>query len=511
MLHYHTQPGAPGKPNNQERRPTIMAKFSKILSAARKTFIRAPDTVNHAGGAAYAQPAKLELVSTLVTSFLQDEFYRTEPQTVARIRELIAMLVATDPLFVAKAALYARHQHGMRSVSHLVAGEIARHVKGASWSKNFHDKIVRRPDDAIEILGYYLAAHGRPLPNSLKKGLGAALARFDEYQLAKYRRDHAAFKLVDAVNLVRPPATPAINALMRGRLAPATTWETRLTQAGAAAAAESPDNAEALAAAKADAWGSLVRERKLGYLALLRNARNILEHAPDAVGELCGQLADETAVRRSLVYPFQFLTALDALRKGNLAGTDRVMDALNQAVDHSLANVPRFEGATLVALDCSGSMAGHPQAIGSLFAAVLVKASGADLMLFSDDAQYHALNRRDTTLTAAKSIPFAAGGTDFNAIFQCANRAYDRVIVLSDMQGWIGGGAPLAALADYERAHNASPRIFSFDLNGYGTLQFPRERVYCLAGWSDRVFEIMQKLDHDPRALVREVEAVELG
>ena len=54
------------------------------------------------------------------------------------------------------------------------------------------------------------------------------------------------------------------------------------------------------------------------------------------------------------------------------------------------------------------------------------------------------------------------------------------------------------------------PRIYSFDLKGLGTLQFPHERVYCPAGWSDRVFEIMQKLDRDPEALVSEVEAVSL-
>jgi len=485
-----------------------MSKFSKTMSAARKAFARAPDTTNLAGGGAYAQTAKLELVSTLITTFLQDEFYRTEKQTTAQLRALVAKLAATDPLYVAKAALYARHQHGMRSVTHLVAGELAKLVKGAPWTKSFHEKITRRPDDALEILGYYLATHGRPLPNSLKKGLGAALARFDEHQLAKYRRDHAAFKLVDAVNLVRPPATPALTALVRGTLAPAQTWETRLTQAGAAA--ENAGEA-AVSAAKSAAWASLVRERKLGYLALLRNVRNILAHAPDAatVDELCAQLADAAAVRRSLVYPFQFLAALDALKQGNLAGAARVMDALNQAVDHSLANVPRFEGATLVALDSSGSMKGRPQTIGSLFAAVLVKASGADLMLFSDDARYITLNRRDTTLTAAAGIPFISGGTNFHAIFQRANRAYDRVIVLSDMQGWIGGGAPNDSLAAYQRKHAAAPRIFSFDLKGYGTLQFPQERVTCLAGWSDRVFDIMHKLDRDPSALVREVEAVE--
>lgn len=477
-----------------------MARFSVQNPLSRGQ--AAPNTVNLAGGRAFTQTAKLELVSVLLTTFLEDEFYRSEQQTIARIRELIVKV--GDPRFVAQAALYARHTYGMRSVSHLVAGELAKSVKGASWSKHFYAQVVRRPDDVLETLGYYLAVYGRPVPNSLKKGLGAALARFDEYQLGKYKREHSAFKLVDAVNLLRPPATPALTQLVRGELAPAATWETQLTQAGAA---ETPALA---AAAKAEAWAALVREHQLGYLALLRNVRNILTHAPEVVEELCAQLASETAVRKSLVFPFQFLSAVAVLQQGNLPGASRVMEALNAAIDHSLANVPQFGGHTLVALDSSGSMAGRPQAIGSLFAATLVKATGADLMLFSDDARYISLNRRDTTLTAAQGIPFVSGGTNFNAIFQRANRAYDRIVILSDMQGWMGDGAPVRAFADYKMRHAVTPRIFSFDLKGYGTLQFPQERVYCLAGWSDRVFEVMQKLDRDPAALVREVEAVPL-
>lgn len=305
-------------------------------------------------------------------------------------------------------------------------------------------------------------------------------------------------------NLVRPPSTAALSKLVKGELAPAQTWETQLTQAGEA------DSSEQVAAAKSNAWAGLVRERKLGYLALLRNVRNILTHAPEVVDELCAQLADERAVRRSLVFPFQFLAAVDVLQQGNLPHASRVMEALNAAVDHSLVNVPKFEGNTLVALDSSGSMVGRPQKIGSLFAATLVKATGADLMLFSDDARYVSLNRRDTTLTAAASIPFISGGTNFQAIFKRANRAYDRVVILSDMQGWIGGGALVSQFAEYQRRHAVTTRVFSFDLKGYGTMQFPQERVYCLAGWSDRVFELMQKLDHDPHALVREVEAMAL-
>ncbi len=478
-----------------------MAKFSILTALSRRK--SAPDTVNFAGGRAFAQTAKLEFVSILLTTFLEDEFYRTEKQTTARIRELITKV--NDPHFVAKAALYARNTHGMRSVSHLVAGELAKSVKGQSWTKHFYAEVVRRPDDVMETLGYYLAVYGRPIPNSLKKGLGSALGRFDEYQLAKYRREHGVFKLVDAVNLVRPKSSAALSKLVRDELAPAETWETKLTQAGQG------EGGGDVAVAKSQAWAELVRERKLGYLALLRNVRNVLTHAPEVAKELCDQLTDERAVRRSLVFPFQFLSAVEVLKQGNLQGADKVMDALNQAIDLSLANVPKFEGNTLVALDSSGSMAGRPQTIGSLFAAVLVKVTGADLMVFSDDARYISLNRRDTTLTAAASIPFAAGGTNFNAIFERANRAYDRIVILSDMQGWIGGGAPVQPFAAYQKRYAVAPRVYSFDLKGNGTLQFPQERVYCLAGWSDRVFEIMQKLDRDPEALVHEVESVPLA
>jgi len=478
----------------------IMAKFSILKSLSRAQ--SAPNTINFAGGRAFKQTAKVEFVSILLTTFLQDEFYRTEKQTTSRLRELIDQV--DDPVFVAKAALYARHKYGMRSVSHLVAGELAQRVKGAAWTKRFYAQVVRRPDDVMETLGYYLAVYGRPVPNSLKKGLGAALGAFDAYQLAKYRRDHGAFKLVDAVNLLHPKANEALSQLVRGELAPAQTWETKLTQAGEAASTEEA------AAAKSEAWAQLVRERKLGYLALLRNVRNVLTHAPEVVDELCSQLSDEHAVRKALVFPFQFLSAVEVLKEGNLPGAARAMDALNQAIDHSLANVPKFEGHTLIALDSSASMAGRPQTIGSLFAATMVKAMGADLMLFSDDARYISLNRRDTTLTAAAGIPFASGGTNFNAIFQRANCAYDRIVVLSDMQGWVGEGAPVAAFAAYQKKYDVAPRIYSFDLKGYGTLQFPEERVYCMAGWSDRVFEFMEKLDRDPEAMVHEVEAISL-
>ena len=64
-----------------------MAKFS-ILPALRALSGAQPDTVNLAGGRAYSVSPRLELVSLLVSTSLGDDFYRTEAQTVARLREL---------------------------------------------------------------------------------------------------------------------------------------------------------------------------------------------------------------------------------------------------------------------------------------------------------------------------------------------------------------------------------------------------------------------------------------
>ena len=456
------------------------------------------NTVNLAGGAAFTETARLELASLMLTSTLTDQFYTKATQDVTRLKKLIAE--QPDKKFVAKAALYARREAGLRSISHLAAAELARQVKGADWTAGFFASVVRRPDDALEILACYLGQYGRPIPNSLKKGLGRALASFDEYKLAKYRKDQAELSMVDAVNLLHPPPTAALAKLVKGTLSAAETWETKLTQAGSDFAA------------KEQAWTDLVKNQKIGYFALLRNLRNILETAPDLLPDVVQMLTNAKAIRQSLVMPFRFSTTLDALVASGLPYAGVLLAALSEAVDVSLANVPTFNGRTLVALDTSGSMVGRPIKIGALFAATLAKSNGADLMLFSSDAEYLPINRRDTTLSLAKWIEAKAAmsATNFHAIFQQAKGAYDRIILLSDMQGWVGHDAPTQAFADFKNRTRSDPKVFSFDLNGHGTLMFPQRNIYCLAGFSDKTLETLQMLDGDPQALIRKIQAVDL-
>lgn len=463
-------------------------------------------TTNLAGGEAYKQSPELELVSILLTSFANEQFYRSANDTFDRLKQLISQC---DKKLVAQAAIYARTVFGMRSITHAVASELAKHISGEKWAKAFYKAIVYRPDDMSEIVSYHVSKNGK-LTNSMKKGLAAAFDKFDKYALAKYRGEGKGFKLVDIVNLVHPVPTEknkeAINALVKGELKSFDTWETELTKAGQTASNE--DEKEQF---KKDVWIKLVREKKIGYFALLRNLRNIIEQAPEVINEALETLTTEAIIKKSLVLPFRFTTAFDEVSKLNNGKIVRdVLVALNKAVDIAVNNVPKFDGETLVVLDISGSMDGKPAQIGSLFSAVLIKSNNADFITFSDNAQYRNVNPMDSTITIANSMRFASGGTNFNSIFQTANKKYDRVIILSDMQGWIGYHTPKAPFEQWKKTTGSKPFVYSFDLNSYGSMQFPEQNVFVIAGFSEKIFDIMALMEKDKKALINEIKKIEL-
>lgn len=455
-------------------------------------------TTNLAGGEAYSESDKLEIVSVLLTNFMNDTFYRTENDTEKRILELVSKI--KDKKFVAKAAIYARTEFGMRTVSHLVAAEIVKTVKGEEWTKEFINKVIYRPDDMLEILSYYLEKYKKPIPNSLKKGFRLALDKFDDYQISKYKGEGKEVKMVDIVNLVHPSHSKIFKKLVDGKLKNVDTWETRLTQAG--------QNAEDKETLKKDAWASLIKEKKLGYFALLRNLRNILTQAPELTDKVCKLLTDKEMINKSLVLPFRYLTAINEVNKISGVDARKVIVALNKAIDIATSNVPKFKGTTLVALDCSGSMAVLKDKA-ALFAAIMCKSNNADLVIFEETARYVNYNTNDSTLTLANSIPYPGGSTNFQSIFRTINKAYDRIIIISDMQSWVEHELPKSVYSDYKKKFKAKPNLYCWDMQGYGTLQFPEKSVYCLAGWSEKVFDLMGKLEKGTDSLIKEIDKIE--
>lgn len=356
-----------------------------------------PTEVNFMGEQAFKLADKELLVSTVMTTFLQNSYYEREDEIVNRITELVDKV---DPLFSAKLAIYARNEGNLRSVTHLVSALLAKYVSGTNWGKRFYNRIVVRPDDASEIISAYASLNGMSLndinkiPNSIKKGFKSALERLDAYQIDKYKMNNREVSLIDLVRLFHPKATQknaeAYKRLINGEsladLYSSKIFEKEMTKAGQAtkdATKEEKDEAkhEVISAVLDNVSG-------MPIMNLLRNLRNILLYAPDKVEEACKQLTTVDKVVNSRLLPFRFATAYAEIEKMNYDSVttgkvtsaipteselnsikisrdefiklkEDILDAIEEAIEISAEyNIPLLEGANYILVDDSGSMRG---------------------------------------------------------------------------------------------------------------------------------------------------------
>jgi hypothetical protein len=375
--------------------------------------------------------------------------------------------------------------------------------------------VVSRVDDMLEITSYYIQTFGKPLPNSLKKGLSGAFNKFDNYQLAKYKASKSKLSLVDLVNLVHPipndSNSDSLSKLVKDQLKRTGTWEDKMTTVG-----QQAKTTEEKQEMKTQVWSELIKTRKLGYFALLKNLRNILTTSPTVVDDACAMLTDPKLIKKSMVLPFRFIVAYTELQ--SVQGSAKVLDAICKAAEISLSNVPKLPGKTLVALDISGSMeSSNPTMkyqiidIAAQFTTVLVKANQADLLVFNNTASYANIPSSADLMSSIQLLKQkVSGGTNFHAIFETLTTSYDRIVILSDMQAWMGTSTPVNTFNNYCKRVANRPKIYSFDLAGYGTLQFPENQVCALAGFSDKIFDIMKIVETDSKALIKKIKEIKL-
>ena len=74
----------------------------------------------------------------------------------------------------------------------------------------------------------------------------------------------------------------------------------------------------------------LIDSKKVGYMALLRNLRNILNANPSNVNKVLEYIENPEAVKKSKQLPFRYLSAYKELKN---TGGSRVFDALENAVE----------------------------------------------------------------------------------------------------------------------------------------------------------------------------------
>ena len=469
-------------------------------------------TTNHDGHVAYAMKDKAKLVTQVLTSFFNEaKFYGDNSADMAAT---IRKVIATDPAFVSKLAVFARREFNMRTVSHVLAAYLAHEINGKPYTRATVKGICLRGDDATELLAFYLSTFGKPVPNSLKKGLADVLGGWDEYTLAKYKGDGKIVKMRDVLCLSRP--TPKDDAqsdmwkrLLDGKLATPVTWETELSAKG--------NNKKT--------WEELIASGKMGYMAVLRNLRNMVNANPSNMDEVWAMIENPALVKRSRQLPFRFLSAYKSLSGMRHVGS-RAYDALENAVDASIENIPKLPGTTVIAVDTSGSMSGAVSAksdircveIGMMLGLIANRICDNSIFYTFDDIIHkYAHSRRTGILETCVRNAAAGGGTNMSLPFQEMIRQgvkADRVIIISDNMCNSGYTwytcKPVQSLADeYRRKSGNDIWVHAIDLQGYGTQQFAGPKTNIIAGWSEKVFNFILLAEQGEGTLEKTIEAYE--
>jgi 60 kDa SS-A/Ro ribonucleoprotein len=285
----------------------------------------------HEGAVGQRVDAKRELRRTVMTCLLwEDTFYEKGNDIAKRIAELVAQ---NKPEVVAAVAREARDAMQLRHAPLFLARELARRKGAGPLVAETIENVIQRADELGEFVALYWKEKKQPLSAGVKRGLARAFTKFDAYQLAKYDRE-GVVKLRDVLFLCHAKPKDEAQAavwkkLVENTLEPPDTWEVALS-----AGKDKRENFE-----------RLLREGKLGGMAVLRNLRLMLASGvdPKLVRERL-----EKVVARAL--PFRFVTAARHAPK--------LEEAIEKAMLKGIAGLEKLAGSTGLVVDVSGSMDG---------------------------------------------------------------------------------------------------------------------------------------------------------
>jgi 60 kDa SS-A/Ro ribonucleoprotein len=283
----------------------------------------------HEGAVAQKVDAKSELRRTVLTCLLwEDTFYEKGSNITKRIAALAA---ENKPEVVAALAREARGKMQLRHVPLFLTRELARRKGAGPLVAETLEDVIQRADELGEFVALYWKEKKQPLSAGVKRGLARAFTKFDAYHLAKYDRE-SAVKLRDVLFLCHAKPKDEAQAalwkkLVENTLEPPDTWEVVLS-----AGKDKRENFE-----------RLLREGKLGGMAVLRNLRLMLASGVDP--QLIRERLDK-GVARAL--PFRFVTAARHAPK--------LEDALEKAMLKGIGGLEKLAGSTGLVVDVSGSM-----------------------------------------------------------------------------------------------------------------------------------------------------------
>jgi len=429
--------------------------------------------LTHEGGPAQPTDPLRQLRRAVLTCLLwEDTFYEAGSEIAQSIADLVTRV---DPQAVADLAIEARDRLHLRHVPLFLVRELARRKRVGPIVEKTLGHVIQRADELAEFLAMYWKEKRQPLASGVKRGLAAAFGKFDEYRLAKYNQANK-IKLRDVLFLVHAkPKDEAQAALWKrlvdGELATPDTWETELS-AGKD---------------KKETFERLLREGKLGGMAVLRNLRNMQQAGVD---ESLIRARLDKGIARAL--PFRFVTA---------AGyAPNLEDALESAMLRGTEDLPVLPGKTGLLVDVSGSMDGHlsPKSEATRLDAAaglaILLREKAERVVFATFSNQVAVipRRRGFALRDAIKESQPHQGTYLRRALEMLRdgqgsgwRDLDRAIVITDEQSHDG---ILPAFTKLAYVVNVAPYKHGV---GY------RDGWSHIDGWSERVIDFIRETEAD--------------
>lgn len=507
--------------NTRTTQTAVSSPVNTETVASGRTFEGAPG---------HARDTKSELFLLAVANMVgEGTFYESAGDRDQRFTDLVVTAAREDPAWIAAFLPWLRAEGNMRSAPLVAAAELVRAKPEGMRPRAVVDSVLQRADEPSEILAYWLSRYGKPIPIALKRGIADAVARlYNERSLLKYDSPERSIRFGDVVDLTQPAYhRPEIRGTWRYnllghaldrrhgrdkpipeslRLLRARAELMALPAAERRAVLAQPERLraagitwEALAGwlqgpMDAKAWESVIPS--MGVMALARNLRNFDEAgvSDEVAATVAAKLADPEVIAKSRMFPFRFLAA------HNAAPSLRWAYPLEQALSHSLANVPRLTGRTLVLVDRSGSMFGSVSQKSGLNRADSAAIFGAALAMRAESADLVEFGTRHRPVSVGKGESLLKvlgrfgnlGGTNTAEAVRGNYQGHDRVVIVTDEQAWGGwhGADPTGQVP-------AQVPVYTWNLAGYKYGHGPsgtRNR-HTFGGLSDAAFRLIPLLE----------------
>ena len=482
--------------------------------------IPAANARNEHGAPAYALTPKQALAQYAATGCLGATFYAGADEQLAKVLELCELV---EPEFIAKTAVYARERGFMKDTPALLLAVLAskdvrllaqvfpRVVDNGKMLRNFV-QIVRSGQAGRKSFG---TAPKRLVREWLEARSAEGLFRASVGQAPSF---------ADIVKMVHPKPLDAQREALYGYLVgrehnaealPALVREFEAFKAGARA--NVPDvpfqMLTALDLGKAE-WTAIARRApwQMTRMNLNTFARHGVFEEPGLAELVAERLANPELVKKARVFPYQLLVAYASADARVPAA---VRDALQDAMEVAISNVPRVEGKVYVCPDVSGSMqspvTGHRKGsttavrcvdVAALVAAAVLRRNPrAEVLPFEHDVVGGLnLNPRDSVMTNAQRLAsVGGGGTNCSAPLRLLNECEaegDLVLYVSDYESWVDAprGRGTATMQEFARFKRRNPgaRMVCIDVQPYQTVQAAESPdVLNVGGFSDQVFEVV--------------------